>query len=44
MNSPFPLEESDYHQRVDAVLETVEAALEAAEGLLGREPVVGPST
>lgn len=37
MNSPFPLEESDYHQRVDAVLETVEVALEAADADIDTE-------
>ena len=37
MNSPFPLEESDYHQCVDAVLEAVEAALEAADADIDSE-------
>lgn len=37
MNSPFPLEESDFHQRVDDVLETVEAALETADADIDTE-------
>lgn len=37
MNSPFPLEESDFHQRVDDVLEAVEAALETADADIDTE-------
>ena len=30
MNSPIPLQESEFHQRVDAVIEAIESGLETA--------------
>jgi CyaY protein len=37
MNSVIPLQESEFHERVDAVLETIETGLEAAEADIDSE-------
>lgn len=37
MNSPILLEESDFHERVDAVLEAIENALEQADADIDSE-------